>query len=209
MVEFRSLFPLNLVAFPGEELNLHIFEPRYIQLIEDSLSDNKKFGIPAYVKNKIEFGTEAEITEVSKEYGDGRKDIKTKAGRIFRVLNFMNPVRGKLYSGGKVEFIRTDYSSDPSLQNEIEELLADLYQTLNIKTNFLEKTERRVFDIAHNIGLSKEQEYELLKITREDLRQTFVINHLQKAIPLLKDMERSKEKIKMNGHFKNFDPINF
>jgi hypothetical protein len=108
-----------------------------------------------------------------------------------------------------VEFIKTDYSSDPSLQIEIEELLADLYQALNIKTSFLEKTERRVFDIAHNIGLSKEQEYELLKITREDLRQTFVINHLQKAIPLLKEMERSKELIKMNGHFKNFDAINF
>lgn len=209
MVEFRPLFPLNLVAFPGEELNLHIFEPRYIQLIDDCLKENGLFGIPAYVKNKIEFGTEVEVKEVVKEYEDGRKDIKTVAGRIFRVQSFINPVKGKLYSGGRVEFINTDYSSDSSLQQEILELLSDLYQTLNIKTSFPDRDPLRVFDIAHNIGLSKSEEYELLKITREDLRQTFVINHLQKALPLLKEIERSKEIIKMNGHFKNFDPINF
>lgn len=209
MVEFKALFPLNIVAFPGEELNLHIFEPRYIQLINDVLSGNKRFGIPSYVRNKIDFGTEVEITEVSNSYSDGRMDIKTKAGKIFRVVRFISPVQGKLYSGGKIEFINTDYTIDPTLQKELTDLVNRLYEILKIDYYLEDFSNISVFDIAHKIGLSKEEEYELLKINREDLRQAFVINHLEKAIPLLNDIEKSKEVIKMNGHFRNYDPINF
>ena len=57
----KPLFPLNIVAFPGEDLKLHIFEPRYIQLVNDAIADSGKFGIPSYVTKKIDFGTEVEI----------------------------------------------------------------------------------------------------------------------------------------------------
>lgn len=208
-MEFRALFPLNIVAFPGEDLNLHIFEPRYIQLINDALEGNQSFGIPSYVTNRIEFGTDVKILEVSKIYDDGRMDIKTKAGKIFRVLRFISPVHGKLYSGGKIEFIETDFSIDQTLQKEIINLINEMYETLHLDVSLEMQSDISVFDIAHQIGLSKEQEYELLKIKREDLRQAYIINHLEKSIPLLKEIERSKEVIKMNGHFRNYDPIDF
>jgi len=206
-LEFKPLFPLNIVAFPGEELKLHIFEPRYIQLVNDALLDSGKFGIPSYVTNKIDFGTEVEIKDVAKKYGDGRMDIETRAGKIFKVLNFVSPIHGKLYSGGKIEYIETDYTVDPTLQTELIALIREMYSIL--KVDFEIKPDLSVFDIAHKIGLSKEQEYELLKIKREDLRQAYIINHIQKAIPLLREIERSKEIIKMNGQYKNFDPIDF
>lgn len=209
IVEFRALFPLNIVAFPKEDLNLHIFEPRYIQLVNDALEGNQSFGIPSYVTNKIEFGTDILITKVAKVYDDGRMDIKTKAGKIFRVLRFISPVHGKLYSGGKVEFIETDFSIDFTLQKELINLVNEMYDTLHLDVSIEAHPDISVFDIAHQVGLSKEQEYELLKIKREDLRQAYVINHLEKSIPLLKEIERSKEVIKMNGHFRNYDPINF
>ena len=65
MTNFIPIFPLSIVVFPGEELNLHIFEPRYKQLIGDCFSENRAFGIPSIVKEKLmEFGTLVKIIEI-------------------------------------------------------------------------------------------------------------------------------------------------
>ena len=62
MTDFLPLFPLKLVAFPGEELNLHIFEPRYKQLIRECEQNGTTFGIPTFLDNKVlDFGTEIEL----------------------------------------------------------------------------------------------------------------------------------------------------
>ncbi len=55
------LFPLNIVVFPGEELNLHIFEPRYRALIRDAEREGFSFGIPSYVHQKLGYGTEVSL----------------------------------------------------------------------------------------------------------------------------------------------------
>ena len=58
MTNFIPIFPLGIVVYPGEELNLHIFEPRYKQLITDVNQSKKPFGIPAVIDNKVnEMGT--------------------------------------------------------------------------------------------------------------------------------------------------------
>lgn len=62
------------------------------------------------------------------------------------------------------------------------------------------------FDIAHKIGLASQQEYELLTLETEELRQEYLINHLDKFIPAVKEMENLRKKIQMNGHFKNVIP---
>ncbi len=93
------IFPLNIVAFPGEHVNLHIFEPRYKDLVNDCLEEGLTFGIASHVLNKIELGTEVKITEVTKKYPDGRMDIKTLGLRAFSVLDFHNPWKEKLYAG--------------------------------------------------------------------------------------------------------------
>jgi uncharacterized protein len=65
------------------------------------------------------------------------------------------------------------------------------------------------YTYAHKVGMSIEQEYELLKINSEGERIIFIIKHLIKIIPILKEVEEAKRKIKLNGHFKLLDPLDF
>jgi uncharacterized protein len=75
--------------FPANRLNLHIFEPRYKQLIQDIEASTKgSFGIAVYMDKLMPFGTEVELEEVSKVYDDGRMDIKTRGKRVFEILSF-------------------------------------------------------------------------------------------------------------------------
>lgn len=71
MTNFIPIFPLGIVVYPGEQLNLHIFEPRYKQLINESYESKKPFGIPAVVNEKInEMGTLVQVKEISQVYDD-------------------------------------------------------------------------------------------------------------------------------------------
>lgn len=85
MTNFIPIFPLGIVVYPGEELNLHIFEPRYKQLIRECYADAKPFGIPAVIDDKLnEMGTLVRITEITTVHEDGRMDIRTRGERVFR-----------------------------------------------------------------------------------------------------------------------------
>ncbi|HEY0108163.1 MAG TPA: LON peptidase substrate-binding domain-containing protein, partial [Fibrella sp.] len=78
MDDLIPLFPLSLVVYPGEDLNLHIFEPRYRQLVSECIEEEKTFGIPAFIENKLPgYGTEVHVTTLHKRYDDGRMDVKT------------------------------------------------------------------------------------------------------------------------------------
>jgi Lon protease-like protein len=210
MQKTLPLFPLNLVVFPGEDLNLHIFEPRYRQLVSECLANESTFGIPVFMDNKLPgYGTEVHITTLHKRYDDGRMDIKTKGLRTFQLLNFENPVAGKLYAGGEVQSIEPGDSFSPHL-NELLQLIERLYDLLQINTDEIRPYEPNLsFRIGHKVGLSIEQEYELLTLETESERQQFLIRHLDKVIPVISEMERTKQRIRMNGHFKNLDPLSF
>ncbi|CCG98975.1 peptidase S16 lon domain protein [Fibrella aestuarina BUZ 2] len=214
---FLPLFPLSLIVYPGEDLNLHIFEPRYRQLINECLDEEKTFGIPAYVDNKMPgYGTEVHITALHKRYDDGRLDVKTKGIRVFRLVDFQNPVADKLYAGGHVQPV--EINPDEELRasgggqylTQLLDRLVKLYDLLQIEADYsLTPPDQFSYRIAHKVGLSIEQEYELLTLSTEGERQRFLIRHLDKVIPVVFDMERTKERIRMNGHFKNLDPLNF
>lgn len=206
---YLPLFPLNIVVFPGERFNLHIFEPRYKELIKDCLQGNLKFGIPAYINNELAYGTEISLISIEKTYPDGKMDIKTQGNRVFKVQRFDNPMPGKLYAGGEIVFLNQDEEIDQKLQEELIELVKSLFSTLNIVHSVEVAPDLRSWDVAHKVGLAQEQEYALLQITSENMRIKFLIDHLIQAIPVIREMERSKSLIQMNGHFKNFDPLNF
>jgi Lon protease-like protein len=206
---YLPLFPLSLVVYPNEDLNLHIFEERYQQLITECLDKGQTFGIPAFINNKLPgYGTEMSVTVLHKRYEDGRMDIKSKGLRIFKVANFENPSPGKLYAGGKVEVVEVD----PEMGDHLDELivkLTRLSRIMQIKSEIDEETPLLSFRVAHRIGLSVEEEYELLTIDHETERQRFLIRHLDRVVPVISEMERTKDRIKMNGHFKNLDPLKF
>lgn len=209
MEKTLPLFPLNLIVYPGEDLNLHIFEPRYRQLISECIEDERTFGIPAFINNKLPgYGTEMHVTTLHKRYDDGRMDVKSKGLGVFRLVNFENPVAGKLYAGGDVELVEPGDGFSAHV-DALAERVERLYDLLQIETDYDPVVENFSYRVAHKVGLSVEQEYELLTLESEAERQLFLIQHLNNVLPVVSDMERTKQRIRMNGHFKNLDPLNF
>jgi len=81
------LFPLDLVLLPGAPLPLHVFEPRYKEMIAECLDEKKPFGVVRASSDGVaEIGCTAEIVEVTKRYDDGRMDILTRGVERFEVL---------------------------------------------------------------------------------------------------------------------------
>jgi Lon protease-like protein len=209
MQKFLPLFPLNLVVYPMEALNLHIFEPRYRTLINECLDNETTFGIPAFINGKLPgFGTEVRITALSKKYDDGRMDIRTEGLRVFRILDFQNPMTFKPYSGGHLEML-PEPEIRPSVMVGLLERVKTLYRYIDEKNEFdLDKPQAYSYQIAHKVGLTLEEEYQLLKMPTEAERQGYLIQNLERTISTLQEIERTKERISMNGHFKNLDPLN-
>jgi hypothetical protein len=88
--------------------------------------------------------------------------------------------------------------------------IRDLHKLLKVKKDFKKKDEElNSYDIAHHIGLSLQEEYELLGLMQERQRQEYLRRHLAKVIPLVAEMENLKKKVKQNGHFKNLSSFNF
>jgi hypothetical protein len=209
MAHFLPYFPLNLVVYPQENLNLHIFEPRYRQLINECLTTGQTFGIPTYLHNRLPgYGTEVTVTALHKRYDDGQMDISTRGLRIFRIVTFDNPVEGKLYAGGEVAFSEEELDFPKPLP-ELLTLVGTFYELLATPVEYNPDRPLFSFQIAHKVGLSLDEEYKLLTLTHESERQLFLIKHLQKVIPVLKEVARTKDRIRMNGHFKNLDPLHF
>jgi len=208
MSTILPLFPLQLVIFPGEDLNLHIFEPRYKQLIVECENENKTFGIPFVEDNKPKkIGTEVELIAIRKKYPDGKMDISTRGKGIFKIQNFYKRQENRLYPGGEVIRMDVDLSGDIVLYSKIRDMIAALYKFMKIEKDPPNLSEGFLcFDIAHKIGLSPIQEYELLTTKTELERQEYLINHLEKFLPAVKEMENLRKKIQMNGHFKNVIP---
>ncbi|RYY62702.1 MAG: peptidase S16 [Chitinophagaceae bacterium] len=205
MTNFIPIFPLNLVVYPGEDLNLHIFEPRYKQLVEDCVSTKKPFGIPTVLNDKLQdHGTLVEITEISQRYENGELDIRTKASQVFRILEVIRELPDKLFSGAIVNYPDNLEKGRPEQMQKIIAAIRELHKALKVEKDFHKPDgELTSYDVAHHIGLSMEEEYELLALFDERQRQEYLKRHLAKVIPTVSGMEQLKEKIKLNGHFKN------
>jgi len=206
MTNFIPIFPLEIVVYPGEQLNLHIFEPRYRQLIADSLENKKPFGIPVVINNEIkEYGTLVQLTEIVKTYDSGEMDIRTEGVKVFRVLEIIKSIPEKLYSGAIVSYPENEENAgNRKVMQQVSKGLKELHRLLNVAKEFKKPEERLIsYDIAHHAGLSIEEEYELLGLMKEVQRQEYLKRHLQKVLPMLIEMESLKEKVKLNGHFRN------
>jgi Lon protease-like protein len=212
MTNFIPVFPLGIVVYPGEIVNLHIFEPRYKQLVNECYTEGKPFGIPTVINNKLnEMGTLVKITELVKVYDNGEMDIRTVGLRVFRVLEMIKSVPDKLFSGAIVNY--PDNIEGPGKQKLMMTVILavrELHRLLNISKDFRKPDEELAsYDIAHHAGLSIEQEYELLGLLREEQRQEYLKRHLGKVLPVIAEMETLKEKVKLNGHFSNLSSFKF
>ena len=211
MTNFIPIFPLGIVVYPGENLNLHIFEPRYTQLIKECHSQKKQFGIPTLIEDKLQdYGSLMTILEITKVHDDGEMDIKTQGSRVFRILEVIKDVPDKLYSGAIVNYPETNEQGNIELMKKVMNSIRELHKLLKVDKDFKKKDEEvKAFDVAHHVGLSLEEEYEMLHLLHERQRQEYLKRHLTKVIPLVAEMEQLKEKIKLNGHFKNLSGLGF
>lgn len=206
MTNFIPVFPLAIVVYPGEKLHLHIFEPRYKQLINDCKESGKPFGIPTVINNKVsEMGTLVTLKEIVQTYDNGEMDIRTEGLEVFRVLEFIKSVPDKLYSGAIVNYPdNAQGEGSRDLMQAVIKGVKELHRLLNISKDFKKpENELRSYDVAHHAGLSLEEEYEVLGLMKEIQRQEYLKRHLQKVLPMLMEMESLKEKVKLNGHFRN------
>jgi uncharacterized protein len=211
MTNFVPIFPLGIVVYPGESLNLHIFEPRYKQLISQCFTDKKPFGIPAVIDNQVQdYGTLVNILEITTVHDNGEMDIKTKGERVFRVLEVIKEIPDKLYSGAIVNYPQNYNSGSAEVMRRVVNSIRELYKLLNVERDFHKEDDQlNSYDVAHHVGMSLQEEYELLGLMHERQRQEYLKRHLTRVIPLVAEMENLKEKVKLNGHFKNLGGFKF
>ncbi|MBM3289240.1 MAG: peptidase [Candidatus Hydrogenedentes bacterium] len=209
MATFLPLFPLQLVVFPGEKLKLHIFEPRYKQLIGECRDEGAVFGIAAYVDERVsEYGTQMRLVNIFNTYDDGRMDVLVEGVAAFHLDEFVRTVPGKLYHGGRVTLIANDPVAYAVTTDELARQYARLHELM--KTDYLRSTfatKNVSFEIAQEVGLRLSQKVELLALEREADRQLLLVNHLHTIIPVLVGVQETRRRIRQNGHFKTLPPL--
>ena len=211
MLRNLPLFPLRLVVFPNEKLNLHIFEPRYRQLIGECERTGMTFGIPAFIDDKlVEIGTEIRLLGIEKRYPAGELDVRTEGVGLFRLNEFYPEGRGRMYPSADIEPLPIDTHGDFLKNEDILGYVRELFAAMNIqKTIPTNNTDFLTFEVAHHVGFSLEQKYAFLCIPTEMQRQKYMLDHLVKTLPLVREMAHLRERALMNGHFKHVIPPNF
>ncbi len=203
------LFPLKSIFFPGETVPLHIFEERYKQLIQDCRNEAITFGIPVYIYDQVTFGTEVQLVEVVNTYEGGEMDVVCVGRQVFKILSFENEIGDKSYPGGNIEFLEGINDAVDQLKISVLDRIKELYELMDVPFIPMSLDKFNMYILIHKIGLSYEQEYELLQMPKESDRLKFIHSHLLATIAVLKEVNKAKGAIKMNGDFKNFDPLDF
>lgn len=203
------MFPLESVFFPGETVHLHIFEDRYKELISDIGKEDGIFGVPAYMDGEIAFGAEMKLERVIKTYPKGELDIVCKAQRIFKINSFKSTMPPKKYAGGEVVFLTYNKDATSAVKKELLQLVSKLYGAMGASILIKDTGNLNLHVWVHRIGFSLVQEYLLMQMTSETERLALIKSHLQNMILVMKQVDRAKEMIGMNGHFKSFDPLDF
>ena len=211
MTNFVPIFPLEIVVYPGEELNLHIFEPRYKQLILETRKNKKPFGIPSVIGGQVsEIGTLMELEEIKEVYENGEMDIRTRGIEVFRILELVKTLPDKLYGGAIVNYLEDFDNGNRILMNKVVAGIRELHSILKVDKVFKKSDEALCsYDLAHHAGLSLMEEYDLLQLMQELQRQEYLRQHLLKVLPVVTEMETLKGRIQLNGHFKNLTGFDF
>ena len=210
MTNFIPIFPLGIVVYPGESLNLHIFEEKYKQLITECYAEKKPFGVPPVINSGVaELGTLLNITEIVEVYEDGRMDIRVEGASIFRILEIIKQVPDKLFSGAIVKHLTNKMYPRENLLPFVLTSVRELHRLLKVNKDLKKADEQLLsYDMAHHAGLTLEEEYELLGLFREDQRLEYMKRHLQKILPVVAGIESLKDRIQLNGHFRELKGFN-
>jgi uncharacterized protein len=205
MTNFIPIFPLNIVVYPGEQLNLHIFELRYQQLITECIDHQKPFGIPTVIGESLqEVGMLLNVNELNNRYQDGKMDIKSTGIKRFRILEYVERVPDKLYSGAIVYYIQDEPSRFENKQAQVIKKMQELHLRLQVDKKYKKPADELLsYDIAHHVGLSLKQEYEIQTLFTEVQRLEYLNRHLDHMLVEMRNAAETIERIKLNGHYRS------
>lgn len=197
------LFPLNVVLFPGEQLPLHIFEPRYRRMVRECLDGKSPFGmLLALPDGVVRVGCTAEILEVVKRYDDGRMDIITVGRSPFRIVELFT---GDPLLEGYVDYLED--ADDRPVPAARHKLLIELYETCHtlLYTTIPRDLddlpcEELSFTIAATLPLDLLWKQQILELRSEAERQERLLGYLREWAPHLQKVGGLRSRTVGNGH---------
>jgi len=196
------LFPLNVVLLPGADLPLHIFEPRYRQMVKTCLKEKSPFGMLLSLPNGVaRVGCTAEILDVVKRFGDGRMDILTVGRAPFRVLELstQNPLLE-----GQVDYLEDrEAPANPRVQRELVELYEACHTLVyddypkNLESP---APELLSYLVAATLPIELLWKQQILELRSEPDRQERLVAYLREWAPHLQNSEAMRQRAGGNGH---------
>jgi Lon protease-like protein len=195
-----GLFPLGVVLLPTERVPLHIFEPRYRELIEECLETDAEFGLVFADEGGIrEVGTRARVTDVLERFEDGRLNIVVEGGARFRVEEV---TRGRAFMTAEVADV--DDEEAPGTDEELVARAIGSFRALAALAGAEapdpeEASPQLSFELAAQVELPADSKQQLLESRVEGERLELVAELLDDArVALLQSVELG-ERAKRNG----------
>jgi uncharacterized protein len=199
-VPLLPLFPLELVLFPGVPLPLHIFEPRYREMIGECLRDASEFGIVRESEAGVaKAGCTAEILDVTKRYDDGRLDILVEGRRRFEIVSVDDE---RAFLRGEVRFFDDEPSqaSTAAAQHAIR-LYLQLLALADVEAeNPPEPGPNLSFLITSGFPLELDFKQELLESRSEAQRIGRIVAYYETLLPRLQRALKARKRAGGNGH---------
>jgi len=202
-----GLFPLQIVLFPESVFPLHIFEERYKNLINQCLVSKKVFGINLSISTKMyNVGCTAQILDIVQKYDNGNLDITVKGIRRYRLDDFEE--NADKYIEADIEYfddIEEELDLDLVDRSIVEfNQIAEFVNSIKIEKIIRDELSNIYpsFLIAQKAGLTIGQRQDLLEMRSENKRLEFLLDHLIKIKPMLKEAEFVQMIIKNDGYLK-------
>ncbi len=196
------LFPLNVVLLPGAELPLHIFEPRYRQMVKDCLEEKSEFGLLLSLpKGLARVGCTAEILDVTKRYEDGRMDILTAGRAPFRVVELFT--EDPLLEG-HVDYLEDrENPANPRIQRQLVELFEACHTLIfDDYPKILRgaESEEISYLVAATLPMELLWKQQILELRSEADRQERLVAYLREWAPHLQKAGAMRQRAGGNGH---------
>jgi Lon protease-like protein len=198
--DLLPLFPLEVVLFPGTPLPLHIFEPRYKEMIGECLAEHRNFGVVRAIEQGLaDVGCTAEIVTVVKEYPDGRLDLVTEGRKRFELLR-VNQERSFLQA--EILMISDEPGTPPPQDTAQAVQLHSELLAIAGATQDLSAADPSLlsFYLAGSLPLDLDFKQKLLGLRSEPERISLLISYLETIIPNLRRASTARERAGGNGH---------
>jgi Lon protease-like protein len=193
------LFPLGIVALPGELIPLHIFEERYKTMISECLEGEREFGIVWLSDDGLrEVGCACAIDRVLEEMEDGRIKLLARGTRPFRVIERQGHLP---YPAGVIEFVQDrEDAVDPELAKAAHDAYAELVRrATDREPEPDELAEMSAYSMAATVDFGLEAKQGLLDMRSENARLRLVTRLFRAAIKRLELVDRVQERARSNG----------